>query len=519
MTTTAWNQADGSKSVPWTSHIHFVHPRITRPYAAQSHSSVPKKVDTYQHYLDHSQSSAEPSIYTIDIEDPWAKKSILSLDGGGVRSFSSLLILRELMKAVGECERRMNPEAKSSAYSPLVNYLPDQGSTPLAGGNRSVFEYLPCHYFDYVSGTSTGGLIAILLGRLRLSVDEAIEEYKRLSTKVFGKPASPWRRFLTNYDNTERKEGLKDQFDSLPPTRLPSPQEQADKFRSDRARCRTIVCSMKSNEDKNSQTPFLFRSYEPKDSYPSHTSLERNPCDLNTFAIWQVARATSAAPPYFKSMHIAEARYYDAATTLNNPSWKVVREVSLLSKESPDTIDLLLSIGGGNAKGNNPRHRFGTGSLLQELTDKSHVVHEKVMHESEVQKFAYFRFDVQEGLQAVRMNEWRPKPDGDITLEKIEVATKTYLEQKDVGSSIQRCAKDLVEKRMQRAQTMRWERFATGAHYRCPLPDDCPTPKAKFNTRNDLLDHLRTKHDQAPPDADHYDQIQKLLDQGRTNSK
>ena len=518
MTTTGWKQADGHKNVQWTKPIHFVQTRISRPYAAQPHSPRPEEVDSDQRYLDHGEPSAGPSIYTLDIDDPWAKKSILSLDGGGVRNFSSLLILRELMRAVGECERRMNSKATSSLYSPLVDCLSDEGPTTLAGGIRSVFGYLPCHYFDYVSGTSTGGLIAILLGRLRMNVDEAIKEYKRLSTKVFGVSTSRWRRILTNHDNTERRDGLKDQFDLLPPTRLPSPQEQADKFKSDRTRCRTVVCSMKSNQNKEFQTPFLFRSYDRTTSFTSRTSLERNPEDQNTFAIWQVARAASAAPSHFKSMHMDEAWYFDAATVLNNPSWEVVKEVGLLAKESHDAIDLLLSVGSGNAKGNNPRHRFGPGSLVQELTEISEVVHKKITSESKVQGFDYFRLDVEEGLQAVRVNEWRPKPDGDITLRNIEMATKKYLEQKSVGRSIQRCAEYMVDKRTQRAQTMRWERFATGAYYRCPLADDCPTPKAQFNTRNDLMDHLRTKHNQAPPDADHYQEIQKLLDQGRTKS-
>ena len=512
MASTTWRQPDGSKSVQWTNPIHFVHTHVSRSYAAQSHPPVPEEVDP-----DHGKPSAEPSLYTIDTDDPWAKKSILSLDGGGVRNFSSLLILRELMRAVGESERLMSPEATSSAYSPLVNCLPDEGPSFLKGGTRSVPGYLPCHYFDYVSGTSTGGLIAIMLGRMRMTVDEAIGEYKELGAKMFGNWGSPWKRFLTSHDSIERRESLRDQFDSLPPTRLPSPQEHAHQFKSDRARCRTIVCSMKSNEDQKSQTPFLFRSYDRKTSYTSHTPLERNPEDPNSFAIWQVA--TSAAPSHFKSIHMFEARYYNAATNLNNPSWEVVREVSLLARTSLDTIDLLLSIGGGNAKGNNPRLRFGTGSLLHELTEISDVVHEKVMFESKVQGFDYFRFDVKEGLQAVNINEWRPKSGGNITLEKIENATKSYLKQEGVGSLIRRCAAYLVDKRTQRAQTMRWEHFATGTRYRCPLRDDCPTPKAKFNTRNDLMDHLRTKHAQAPPDADHYQHIQNLLDQGRTNSE
>ncbi len=47
---------------------------------------------------------------------------LLSLDGGGIRGLSSLLILKEVMKAI-------NPSAPPR----------------------------PCDYFDMIAGTSTGG--------------------------------------------------------------------------------------------------------------------------------------------------------------------------------------------------------------------------------------------------------------------------------------------------------------------------------------------------------------------------
>ena len=145
------------------------------------------------------------------------------------------------MIAVEKSERRINPQAKSSAYSPLFNCLSDEGPTPSVGGTRSVLGHLPHHYFDSVSGASTGGLIAIMLGRLRRSVDEAIKEYKDLGATIFGKASSPLNRLLTNYDSTDRRQTFEDQFDSLPPTRLPSPQEQANEFKSDYTRCRNSV--------------------------------------------------------------------------------------------------------------------------------------------------------------------------------------------------------------------------------------------------------------------------------------
>jgi len=43
----------------------------------------------------------------------------------------------------------------------------------------------PCDIFDLAGGTSTGGLIVIMLFRLRMSVDEAIQAYAELARHVF----------------------------------------------------------------------------------------------------------------------------------------------------------------------------------------------------------------------------------------------------------------------------------------------------------------------------------------------
>lgn len=85
-----------------------------------------------------SESTFIPEIFLIQgVELTPYMPRILSLDGGGVRGLSSLLILQNLMKEV----RRV----KNLDHDPL-----------------------PCQYFDLMGGTSTGGLIAIMLGRLRM---------------------------------------------------------------------------------------------------------------------------------------------------------------------------------------------------------------------------------------------------------------------------------------------------------------------------------------------------------------
>ncbi len=43
----------------------------------------------------------------------------------------------------------------------------------------------PCHYFDLIAGTGTGGLIAIMLGRLRLDLETCKNVYVRMTRRVF----------------------------------------------------------------------------------------------------------------------------------------------------------------------------------------------------------------------------------------------------------------------------------------------------------------------------------------------
>ena len=44
---------------------------------------------------------------------------------------------------------------------------------------------LPCHYFDWLIGTYSGGLIAVMLGRMRMSIPECLAVYRRVGDDVF----------------------------------------------------------------------------------------------------------------------------------------------------------------------------------------------------------------------------------------------------------------------------------------------------------------------------------------------
>ena len=106
------------------------------------------------------------------------KPCLLSLDGGGVRGLSSLYLLKQLME-------RINPNETLKPYE----------------------------IFDMIGGTSTGGLIAIMLGRLHMSVDECIEAYQSLSSTVFTRlrPNFKWNGNLQgSFDTRALERVLKD---------------------------------------------------------------------------------------------------------------------------------------------------------------------------------------------------------------------------------------------------------------------------------------------------------------------
>ncbi|KAJ7827165.1 hypothetical protein B0H14DRAFT_1240272 [Mycena olivaceomarginata] len=72
----------------------------------------------------------------------------------------------------------------------------------------------PCDYFDLIGGTGTGGLIALMLGRLRMSVEDAIKAYGELSKEVFshvkpqavlgGSRLPSWRRLSSGLQEKNR---------------------------------------------------------------------------------------------------------------------------------------------------------------------------------------------------------------------------------------------------------------------------------------------------------------------------
>ncbi|KAL3453533.1 hypothetical protein BJX65DRAFT_302434 [Aspergillus insuetus] len=81
---------------------------------------------------------------------------VLCIDDGEIKGYTSLLILKRIF-------RTMISEGKLAE------------------------EPRPFEVFDLIAGTSTGGLIAVMLGRLHMTIDECIAEYEEVEKKIFGR--------------------------------------------------------------------------------------------------------------------------------------------------------------------------------------------------------------------------------------------------------------------------------------------------------------------------------------------
>lgn len=102
--------------------------------------------------------------------------------------------------------------------------------------------------------------------------------------------------------------------------------------------------------------PVLFRSYdhrerplEEEDDDDESIHREFNPKTLHNsiLTIDQACSCTTAAPTYFRSMHVRGRRYIDGGVWANNPAVVALEEARLMAKPDGERPKLLVSIGTG----------------------------------------------------------------------------------------------------------------------------------------------------------------------------
>ncbi|KAM0794634.1 acyl transferase/acyl hydrolase/lysophospholipase [Usnea florida] len=483
--------------------------------------------------------------------DEWTRQAIISFDGGGIRGYGSLLMLQALMEKIAIEERRIDPTIESS-FSPCI-YKPTRVgfSTPFSKNGKS-FEasrvtetnsnglsddslFLPCHYFDYGAGTSTGGLISIMLFCLRMTVHDCINEYKILGDKIFGHPRPcSWGGILwPKYSSDALKRVVIEATARHNSTGYRLYYEIEDGL----SQCIVVAypdCSARGD------VPYLFRTYKPPNNARDdvYEKLRSDPKHHpSSIPLHKVARATAAAPAYFRPVRILPAhrgvpqpamRFKDGGFGCNNPSEEAYHDVVEVHGGLSKNIGPFVSIGTGVGKFKLFSDKKGhfwdvTANAVAAikrptLTTLTHKSMSYLAHFDRAERFPYYRFSGGDVLGEIAMDEWKthdvskakkkhcslkkqqqrqPQPPGSLTLQSISLATKHYLAPKDIQTSLQDCAKALVERRRRRAELdpARWERFATTAFYRCGEAGcEAGKGKVRFQTAADFRTHLESEH-------------------------
>ncbi|KAG6848538.1 hypothetical protein H0H93_016158 [Arthromyces matolae] len=257
---------------------------------------------------------------------------LLAFDGGGVRGISSLYILQAIMAKVSK-----DPDVK------------------------------PCKYFDMMCGTSTGGLIALMLGRLQMTIPECINLYTSLASDIFSAnlPQRTWNFSKSGayYKPDKFEQGLKKIIKER------TGDENASMLDPDTTnKCKVFVVAGRSQN--LSAAAEHFRTYRT-----------RFPDPFAGCPIWQAARATSAAPTYLPPITIKNIEFVDGGLRFNNPSILMMGEVNAIFGIDAAGfgiarhIECFLSIGTGmqpnikiKAEPSNP---FGAAAYMKSLVDAS----------------------------------------------------------------------------------------------------------------------------------------------------
>lgn len=419
---------------------------------------------------------------------------ILSLDGGGVRGYSIFIILQEIMhRTFVEMEGR----------APHRNEIPK-----------------PADHFDLIVGTGTGGLIALMLGRLRLDIETCKELYVRMTRMVFETDKTilgiPTRTTLFKASKLEeaireavRQHTVEDSegkdkdargtgstgSGALVPQRhgsnasvlsfsARSPASQmaarpyylsalrgnpdALLYDAREYRTKTMVTATYRGAPRGEE-PAMLRSYDSR----------REPAPEFDCRIWEAGRATCAIGLAFKPIQIGQSVFHDDGAGTFNPSPYALDEAAVNEWPGRD-VGVFLSVGTGKRPASSSSHNstMWYDGFLGEFAEARRRLISKIegcekTHEAMVRDHLpkrgvnvenYYRLNVEVGVGEFGMNEWHRLAD-------ISTGTKRYLSRHKERGMVQSAATKLAK--IHRAN-VRWHKQMTDAadhfHLDQPLP-------------------------------------------------
>ena len=251
------------------------------------------------------------------------QKKILTLDGGGIRGMMTVEVLNKI-------ETMLRVELGKDDSFVLADY------------------------FDYISGTSTGAIIAAALS-LGWSVDKIRGFYIESGAKMFDK-ANLLKRFKYKYEDEALQKLLSQEFGAG--TTLGSSE------------LKTLLMMVMRNASTDSPWPV---SNNPGAKYNDKS---RSDCNLN-IPLWQLVRASTAAPTYFPPEKVSVGKqdfvFVDGGVTMyNNPAFQTFLMATLepykLCWETGEDKMLIVSLGTGTSPGANLDLAPGDMNLIYNAT-------------------------------------------------------------------------------------------------------------------------------------------------------
>jgi len=386
------------------------------------------------------------------------------------------------MQEILLCERRLDSETLVVTGGGVVGlHMTQAWKTPhraadaipnghTGGPTSDVENRLPCQYFDFIYGTSTGGLIGTMLGRLRMGVDQCLDIYIKVGEHLFGRQRSriplttkyhhkpleiAVRDIVKAHCKQHMRGGECDGEDWFPWDS--DIQNKAD-VDFNKHICQS-VCLTATHNGKIDEA-HLLRTYNHKYvDIPNWITPYNEGADM--LRIWQVTRATSAAPFYFDILEAdirgEKVAFKDGGIRENNPAGAAWSEFVSLYGEGKDPA-LLLSIGTGRPDESQDGFAaawpgpFGRSTLVRKAAEKFAVIknvlikytdgeekHRDLVNTARGEHMWYKRLNVSSGLESLPLDDWRKgewtNPTtgltavvaGGRTLTQMEEATATYL--------------------------------------------------------------------------------------------
>ncbi|KAH8813729.1 hypothetical protein DL96DRAFT_503169 [Flagelloscypha sp. PMI_526] len=180
----------------------------------------------------------------------------------------------------------------------------------------------PHEVFDMIAGSGTGGLIAGLLGSMKLPVGAAMDEYLAVAQLLFPAKKS---------NNTKKLEAalkslvLKYKGENAP---LIDPQNRRAQASSNSFILAHVATNMRGT------IPAKFRSYNAND------------VDMVNCELWEALRATTADLGLFDDFFIHGEKYWGTSMGNGNPTQYLCDEIKQLYPGK--RADLILSLGCGH---------------------------------------------------------------------------------------------------------------------------------------------------------------------------